>query len=270
MPELPDLEAVKRILNAEIGGAKIDRVHVMPPFSIRHPETAGALPSLAGDTLWRIDRQGKYLLFMFESDRVLAIHSMLAGRFQYCDRKERLKPGTCFAFDLKGEKQLRYFDPKMMGKLYLLEEGKLSKIPRWNEIGPDALDQTLTPDIFATRIKKHAGQIKSVLTNDKFVTGIGNAYADEILWEAGVYPFWPRPSLSDEETRKLYDAMRSVLAEAVEELSVRMKRDISEEIRDFLKVHRKGGQPCPRCGSPISQAEANRKITNYCRTCQKG
>ncbi|MBM3132227.1 MAG: Fpg/Nei family DNA glycosylase [Chloroflexi bacterium] len=270
MPELPDLEAVRRILNAEIGGAKIDRVHVMPPLSIRHPATAGALPNLAGDTLWRIDRQGKYLLFMFESDRVLAIHSMLVGRFQYCDRKERLKPGTCFAFDLKGEMQLRYFDSKMMGKLYLLEEGKLARIPRWNEMGPDALDEALTLDVFRSRVKRHAGQTKSVLTNDKFVAGIGNAYADEILWEAGVYPFWARTSLSDEEIESLYHAMKSVLSEAVETLTGRMKADISEEIRDFLKVHRKGGQPCPRCGSPISQVEANRKITNYCRTCQKG
>lgn len=268
MPELPDLEAVKRILNAEIAGARIERAMAMPPLAIRHPAAAHALPDLTGDALRHIDRRGKYLLFVFGSGRILAVHSMLAGRFQYCDRRERLKSGTCFSLRLESGRELRYFDPKLMGKVYLVEKGKLSQIPRWGEMGPDALDEGLTPEVFQSRIKKFTGQVKNILTNEKFVAGIGNAYADEILWAAGIYPFWPRLGLSEEEIARMYPAMRSVLTEAIDILTERMKADISEETRDFLKVHRRGGQPCPRCGSPIAQVEANRRITSFCRKCQ--
>lgn len=268
MPELPDLEAVKRILNAEIAGKPIERVAVMPPLSIRHPAAAGSLPDLSGDRLREAGRRGKYLLLFFESGRILAVHPMLAGRFQLCDRREPVKSGTCFVLYLPGDRQLRYFDPKMMGKVHLVGKGRLSQIPGWAEMGPDALDESLTAEAFASRLKKFAGQIKNILTNEKFVAGIGNAYADEILWEASVYPFWPRTGLSEEEEGALYPAMRRVLAEAVPILTERMKADISVEIRDFLKVHRRGGKPCPRCGAMIAQVEVNRRITSFCPTCQ--
>lgn len=268
MPELPDLEAIRRILNGEIANVRIKQALPMPPLDIRHPAVSRALPDLAGDTLRYVDRRGKYLLFVFESGRILAVHSMLAGRFHYCDRRENLRPGTCFSLRLENGKDLRYFDSKLMGKVYLVEKGKLSQIPKWGEMGPDALDESLTPEIFQSRIRKFTGQVKNILVNDKFVAGIGNAYADEILWAAGVYPFWPRIGLSEEEMARLYPAMRSVLAEAVDILTERMKADISEEIRDFLKVHRRGGKPCPRCGSPIAQIEANRRITSFCPKCQ--
>jgi len=268
MPELPDLEAIKDFLQPRLAGAGIERLEVLQATVIRQPAISEFTSILAGNTFERIDRRGKFLLFTFKSGHTLAIHLMLAGRLQYCEPKEPRRARTCLIFHLAGGRQLRYFDPKLMGKIYLVEKGKLSAIPRWNEMGPDALDDGLTLEAFRGRIRKHSGQIKNVLTKDTFVTGIGNAYADEILFEAGIYPFWPRTSLSDSEIERLYNAMRAVLRNAITTVAERMGDDISVEIRDFLKIHRRGGKPCPRCGAEISQIEANRRITSFCRTCQ--
>jgi len=268
MPELPDLEAIKDFLQPRLVGAGIERLEVLQATVIRQPAISEFTSILSGDTFEHIDRRGKFLLFTFKSGHTLGIHLMLAGRLQYCEPKEPRRARTCLVFHLSGGRQLRYFDPKLMGKVYLVGKGKLSAIPRWNEMGPDALDDGLTLEVFRRRIKKYSGQVKNVLTKDTFVTGIGNAYADEILFEAGIYPFWPRASLSDVEIERLYNAMRAVLRNAITIVAERMGDDISVEIRDFLKIHRRGGKPCPRCGAEISQIEANRRITSFCRTCQ--
>jgi len=269
MPELPDLEAIKNVLNSRISGGKIERVEITNPLVIRQPAFKEFESILTDNRINKIDRRGKFLLFHMESKHILAMHFMLTGRLQYCEPKEKRKPKTCFTFHLENGTHLRYFDSKMMGKIYLVEKGRLSDIPRWKEMAPDALDDKVTLEVFHQRILRHSGQIKNILTNDTFLAGIGNAYADEILFEAGIYPFWPRTSLSDEETEKLYKAMHSVLGEAMKVVADRMNDDISVEVRDFLNVHRKGGKPCPVCGSQISQVQSNRRITSYCRSCQK-
>ncbi|MDY6912478.1 MAG: DNA-formamidopyrimidine glycosylase [Chloroflexota bacterium] len=270
MPELPDLEAIKSVLNSKIAGVKIERVEVMQPLVIRQPIPEEFISILTGNAITQVERRGKYLLFTLESKHVMAIHLMLTGKLQYCMVKENRKPRTCFIIHFEDGKQLRYFDSKLMGKIYLVEKGHLSLIPLWKEMGPDALDSELTLEVFKDQIRRHSGQIKNILLNSAFITGIGNAYADEILFKAGVYPFWPRSSLSEEEIEAIYHAMRSVIEEAVKTVSQRMGDDISMEIRDFLEVHRKGGKPCPVCGSQISQVQANRRITSFCRNCQKG
>ena len=119
-------------------------------------------------------------------------------------------------------------------------------------------------------MRRHRGEIKGILINARFVTGIGNAYADEICFHAGIYPFRKRPTLSPEEIERLYEAMRSTLIEAIVQVRQRMGVDIHTKPRDFLAVHGKGGQPCPRCGASISEIKARRRLTNFCRRCQPG
>jgi formamidopyrimidine-DNA glycosylase len=123
---------------------------------------------------------------------------------------------------------------------------------------------------FAARLRRHPGEIKGILTDQSFVAGIGNAYADEILFCARVYPFRKRPSLDADEVRRIYECMHTVLEGAIRILRERVGADIHEEIRDFMQVHGRGGQPCPRCGSPISEIKARQRLTNFCRTCQPG
>ena len=163
---------------------------------------------------------------------------------------------------------LRYTDAKTMGKVYLTDD--LAEVPGYADLGPEALDPDLTPELFRERLRKYRGEIKGILTRQSFVGGIGNAYADEICWQAGVYPFRKRPQLSDEEIGRLYEAVHEVLNEAITTLQGRMGADIHVEIRDFLRVHGRGGQPCPRCGATISEIKARQRLTNFCRQCQPG
>jgi formamidopyrimidine-DNA glycosylase len=108
------------------------------------------------------------------------------------------------------------------------------------------------------------------LTRGKAVAGIGNAYADEICFAARLYPFRKRTSLSDEEVTRLYEAMQSVLLDAIATLRERVGTEIHREVRDFLVVHNRGGEPCPVCGGPISTVKARNRTTDFCRTCQPG
>jgi formamidopyrimidine-DNA glycosylase len=155
-----------------------------------------------------------------------------------------------------------------MGKLYLTVDP--AQVPTFAELGPEADDPELTLEAFQERLRRHHGEIKGVLTNQRFVAGIGNAYADEICWQAGIYPFRRRPSLNEDEVVQLYTAMRAVLAEAMVTLRSRVGEAIDVEVRDFLAVHGKADQPCPNCGSPVSKVTRQRRTTNFCRTCQPG
>ena len=128
----------------------------------------------------------------------------------------------------------------------------------------------ITLEEFQARLKRFYGEIKGVLTRGAFIAGIGNAYSDEILFAAGISPFKKSRSLSSEELHRLYQQSRAVVLEAMEVLRARVGEEIHVKIRDFLKVHRKGGQPCPGCGGPISEITPNQRVTSYCRRCQPG
>jgi formamidopyrimidine-DNA glycosylase len=109
-----------------------------------------------------------------------------------------------------------------------------------------------------------------VLTYQSFIAGIGNAYSDEILFDAKINPFRRCNSLSQEERSRLYNSMRKILTDAIETLRTRVGENISVEVRDFLRIHGKGGQPCPICGTRISEVKDEGRKTNFCRNCQPG
>jgi formamidopyrimidine-DNA glycosylase len=165
--------------------------------------------------------------------------------------------------------ELRYRDATRMGKLYLLPAGVERPVAGWLEQGPDADDPALGLDEWRERIRRHSGELKNVLRNQTFVAGIGNAYSDEILWAARLAPFRARSSLAASEVDALYRATREVLAWAIGELRVLVPPRLEVEQRKFLNVHDKGGQPCPRCGTTLSEVKAGGFVTTWCRSCQR-
>jgi len=270
MPELPDLAVVAEELEARATGRIVVEASAPAPILLR--ATPAELAELAGSTLARASRRGKFLLLTFARDgsdlRVLAANPMLAGRFWLLDEptgKLRARTGLRLRFADGGE--LRYVDREMLGKLYLVPPDGLDAIPGWAEMGPDADDQALTLDRFRERIRRHPGELKSLLRNSRFVAGIGNAYSDEILWEARLAPLRKRSSLRPEDVDRLYEAMRSVLADATTRLRGLVPPDIHLQHREFLKVHLRGGEPCPRCGRELRQIGGD-EATTFCRGCQ--
>lgn len=270
MPELPDLHVVAQQLASRAAGRTVRDATAPAPILMR--ATPAELAALSDTTLGAASRRGKFLLLPFEREgspfRVLAANPMLAGRFWLLDDgkdKVRARTGLRLRFTDGGE--LRYVDREMLGKLYLVDPDALDSIPGWREMGPDADDPALTLDVFRQRIRRHPGELKSLLRNSKFVAGIGNAYSDEILWAARLAPLRRRSSLKPEDVDRLYEAMRSVLEDAKTRLEVLVPPTIEQQHREFLKVHLRGGEPCPRCGNPLRQIGGS-EATTFCRTCQ--
>ena len=269
MPEIPDLEVIREFLNDRIAGREIVRAEAPKPWIVRSVAAESFTDDVVGRRFGPIIRKGKDLLFPIEPDRVLVANLMLTGRWQYTQPSTRISKRMFFLLGTE-DMDLRYLDDKSMGRIHYLRPDQIGRVRRLQEQGPDALDPAATFDDFVERIRPYTGEIKGVIARGKLVSGIGNAYVDEILWEAGVSPFRKRKSLSEEELRRLFDAIPKVLNEATAVVRERMPPNIHVKVRDFLKVHRKGGEPCPRCGAHISEIGPNQKVTSWCRACQPG
>jgi len=268
MPELPDLEVIREYLAPRLAGVPIAAAEVRRPIIVRNLLGGDIAGLLTGRRFADMRRRGKFLLLGLDDGTALVINPMLAGRLRYGEPLKRDRARDALVLRLADGHELRYHDAEDMGKIYLTLD--LAQVPTFADLGPEANDPDLTLDIFLQRLRRHTGEIKGILTNQEFVAGIGNAYADEICWRAGIYPFRRRASLSADELARLYEAMRSVLAEAIETLRARVGDAIDVEVRDFLAVHGGPGQPCPRCGTTISEVTREKRATHFCRTCQPG
>ncbi len=268
MPEAPELEVVKDFLSANLVGATIEAASVLKPSVVRSfgGDIAKDMP---GRNVESVERCGKFILLGLSGGRLLSINPMLAGALQFCAPKQRVYKRTCLTFALSIGSELRYIDDKQMGMVYYISAERRDDIPRLRDQGPDVLDD-FSFDDFKQSLKRFHGEIKGALTRGRVISGIGNAYSDEILFAARIYPFRKRKALSEDELRRLYDRSRQVVEDAIPILRERMGENIHLKVRDFLKVHNKGGEPCPRCGNAISQITANKRITSFCRRCQPG
>jgi formamidopyrimidine-DNA glycosylase len=292
VPELPDLTVLAEAFQAALAGRPVLFAQAPGPLTVRG--TPAELETLAGQRLERVWRRGKFLWLDLERDRI-AINAMLTGRLQLAASPAVKKPSkTMFVMRFGARRgpaadaaawthdaawlpspeatpELRYRDPTQMGKVYLLPRAVERVVPgtSTDEMGPDADDPSLSLEVWRTRIGRHSGELKNLLRNQAFVAGIGNAYADEILHAARLAPFRKRSTLAPEEVDTLYEATKSVLSGATTILRERVPPTFETEVRDFLAVHNRGGEPCPRCGHRIAQTEAGGFTTSYCRDCQR-
>ncbi len=268
MPEIPDLEAIRGFLNQRLPGQRIERAEALIPVVFRVPKD-DLIQTLEGNALGMTERRGKFLLFGLESGHLLVINAMLTGRFQYLRPEVKRRARTCLALGLANGWELRYVDERLMGKVYLTTPERLMEVPQFAEMGPDALG--VSEEEFTQRLRRFTGQIKSALVNHRFVAGIGNAYADEILFAARLHPYRKRTTMTGDDISRLYAAIGKVFAWATPIVAGQMREELNyEERRDFLKMHRRGGEPCPVCGTRISEITAGQRITSFCRTCQPG
>ena len=269
MPEIPDLEVIKAFLNDRIIGKEVTQAKEVRPAMVRNLAADDFSKDITGRRFGAVVRQGKMLTLPLEPDRLLVIHMMLTGALQYCTPDTTVLKRTFFILGMD-DMDLRYLDERQMGMVYYVRPDQLSQVPRLEEQGPDASDGGLSLEEFTAGLKPFNGEIKGILTRGRFVSGIGNAYVDEVLFAAKISPFKRRKELSADDIERLYDSIPAVMDDAIDVLRERMVPDIHVKVRDFLKVHRKGGQACPRCGHTISEITANRRITSYCRSCQPG
>lgn len=270
MPELPEVEYVARQLRADLIGRVIERVHVSWPRSAQGMEPEEFEARLAGRRVQGVDRRGKHLLIRLDGDETLMVHRRMSGNLV-------LSPPASdvlyvrVAFDLDDGRRLLYSDPRKFGRLTLAPNDDLPRL--FAALGPEPLDDDFTGESLMRRLGRRQRAIKAALLDQSVVAGLGNIYADEALYRAGIHPLRPAGSLTQREATALRDAIRAVLLTGIEHggTTFGRHRDAYNEAGanlEHVEVYRRTGQPCPRCGAPIKRIVVAQRGTHFCPTCQ--
>jgi formamidopyrimidine-DNA glycosylase len=263
MPELPDLLHVLARLREALLGRRVVSERLREPVVLRCL-VKGNLSLLLGRSLSDIQRHAHFLVFRFEG-LDLAVSPMLAGRFKLAQPTDKDEAALVFGLGFDDGRELRYLDDKKMGKAYLTAEGDWGAIPNLGQVGVDILSHQFTPERFASLLRHRRDQVRVFLLDKKALDSLGNAYADEVLFEAGIHPKTLCRALSHDDAIRLHAAIVRVMTEAVAEVS-RRDEPIEVKVRDFLKVRLK--TDCPRCGSKIRRAGVRGMDAYFCPRCQ--
>jgi formamidopyrimidine-DNA glycosylase len=270
MPELPEVETIARGLQRLLVGRIVCAVSVTWPRTIGCPDSQRFIAGLVGRRVWSVGRRGKYLVLVLDTGYLL-VHLKMSGRLRVIPAAQPLGPHTRVALDLDDGQQLRFDDARKFGRIYLVED--LSEVT--GALGPEPLDDSLTLEAFARLLQKRSGRLKPLLLNQKFLAGVGNIYADEALFRAGLNPLTPATSLAPDEQARLYEAIRHVLREAVAHGGTTLDDhgyvDAEGQVGRFqlqVAVYQQQGKPCRRCGTPIERIVIGQRSAHYCPTCQ--
>jgi len=272
MPERPDLEYVIPLLNAEIPGQTITDVVVKKPIVLRLAVPGQPKELFVGRTLGKVTRRAHFLVFPMTGGPELldlVVAPMLAGKFALEAPSEKSGADVAVTWTLSGGSELRYRDDVQMGKVYVIPHDDYKVVPGLEKIGIDVLDsKKFTKAAFRALVKTRRDQVKVFMLDKSALDAMGNAYADEVLFEAGLHPKTMTRSLADDDVDRLHDAIVKVLSSARAEVA-RRKAPMDEKVRDFLKVRNRHGEPCPRCGTKIRKAGVHGHDAFFCPQCQQ-
>ena len=272
MPELPEVETVRRGLEKLILGKKISSVEIRYPKMIK-TDLDEFRKEVPGQEIQSMGRRGKYLLF-YLTDKVLISHLRMEGKYFYYPGQvpERKHAHIFIQFEDGGT--LVYDDVRKFGTMELLAPELLDAYFVSKKLGPEPTEEDFDLEIFIGALKKSKKPIKSHLLDQTLVAGLGNIYVDEVLWRAKVHPSRTSKSLSAQEARKVHDQTIEVLGQAVEKggSTIRTYTNAFGEdgtMQDFHQVYDKAGQACSRCGSIIEKIQLGGRGTHFCPKCQR-
>ncbi len=269
MPERPELDYVAPILDRELRGRGIAAVRVRKPVVMRLAVAGTPETLLVGRTINGVTRRGHFVLFALggEPEIEIAVAPMLAGRFELAPATARTRADIAVAFGLDDGRELRYRDDVQMGKVYVLARGDHAKAPGLAHVGVDVLGPGFTRARFHELAARRRDQVKVFLLDKSALDAIGNAYADEILWTAGIHPKTMVRRLDADALDRLRDAIVAVLRHACAVVAER-RPAIDEKVRDFLNVRGRAGAPCPRCNNKLRKARVRADDAIFCPRCQ--
>jgi formamidopyrimidine-DNA glycosylase len=270
MPELPEVETVARSLGPHLTGAVLTGAEVSWPRMVGCPDAAVLSAMLAGRRVQGVGRRGKYVVLSLDRGYLL-FHLKMSGRLKVTDATEPAGPHLRAVFPLADGRQLRFEDARKFGRIYLVEQLERVTAP----LGPEPLSDELSPEEFQRLLARRSGRVKSLLLNQEFLAGLGNIYADEVLFAARLHPLRLARSLTPEEQQRLYQAIRTVLARAVASggTTLRDRSFLNPEghagaFQEEVAVYGRAGDPCPRCGEPIERIVIGGRSAHFCPHCQ--
>jgi formamidopyrimidine-DNA glycosylase len=269
VPELPDIVVYIEALEKRIQGSILERVRLASPFLLR--TAVPPLSSVEGKKIVELRRLGKRICFGFEGDLWLVLHLMIAGRLHWYNERAKAAKGRGLAvFDFSaGSLVLTEAGTQKRASLHVVQDE--TGLENLNPGGLEVFDATAEEFARALRGKNHT--LKRALTDPRILSGIGNAYSDEILFEARLSPFTLTQKLSDKDVEQLFDGIKRTLSDWVERLRSDYGDKFPEKVTAFrpeMATHGKYGEPCPRCGNKIQRIRYGSNETNYCPTCQTG
>ena len=268
MPELPDLLYIRKRLAAGITGRSIRSLEVKQTVLLRNMLDVPLESVLPGLTVREVEHHGPFIRLGLSGEIDIVTNLMLAGRLQHMKKGEKPAGHLCVAWTFDDGSALRLCDEKKMAKLYVCRSADTNSVPRYGTQGVDILSPAFTPGRFKELIAANSRrQVRVVINDHTVLSAIGNAYADEILFEARIHPKTFTGRLSDDERGRLYDAIGSVMswgAKMVEGAA----QPIHVKVREHMKVRNRKGEPCPRCGTTIRREGVRGHDTFFCPSCQ--
>jgi len=274
MPELPEVETVKRSLESLITGLTITGAVLNLPKIIRSPSPQKFIEKISGKKIKRLGRRGKYLLIHLSGDLTLTVHLRMTGRLVYSPPDAPVSNYTHAVFKLSNGFFLLFSDMRQFGRISLVKTDCLGKMQGLGTLGVEPLSESFTRDFLRRELKRKRTRIKSLLLDQTFIAGLGNIYADEALHRAAINPEKLASSLTVRETARLYHAIREVLNEGIANRGTSF-RDYVDGLgqagtnQEVLRVYNREGKPCYNCGNPISRIKLGGRSSYYCPKCQK-
>lgn len=273
MPELPEVEAVKRGLDQSIVGKRVTAIEVMWSKIIRHDDIEAFKQPLIGQVCQRIDRRGKFLLIYFDT-HVLLSHLRMEGKYFLCDKEQPVHKHTHVILELDKQEELRYHDVRKFGRMELLEIGQEFQHPSLAKLGPEPTPATFSTHVIKEYLSGRTTAIKNILLDQRMVAGIGNIYADEILFDAYVHPEMSAAEITDEEIQQLYYSIISIMQAAIKAggSTIRSYTNMFGEAGHYQVYHQvygKDGESCSRCGTTIEKTKVGGRGTHFCPNCQR-
>lgn len=267
MPELPELEVIKNILAKDITAKEIGCPVFTKPYILKC--FFNGYEKFFPSRIEKIERKGKYLLFHLTSKAIIVIHLMKSGRIKIAKGEGKIDKFTaCYARLNDGRRiEVVEYEKEKMAKVYIVQNPK--SIPGLLNLGIEPFSPSFTESYLKAQLIKERKQLKIFLKDQSRIAGIGNAYANEILWDAQLSPFKSSDSLTDRDVKKLFSSIRKVLRNGIKETEKRAEGKLFiKELRDFMIVHNKKGEPCPGCGAKIEWVYSKKNTIFYCPHCQ--
>lgn len=275
MPELPEVETiVSELRSAGLAGRRIESVRVNWP-----PLLSGLSPAVFRRRVLRsrirgIFRRGKFIVISLSNGFCILVHLRMSGRFILCPAGRAVDKHEHAVLALGGCREIRYHDTRKFGRWLLTDDpGRIL-----GALGPEPLGSSFTARQFSALLASRRRRLKPLLMDQRFLAGLGNIYADEALWESRIHPLRQSDSLTPEEAERLFAAIRTVLRRGIRNKGTSLGSGDGNyarptaglgDNRSSLRVSRKRGGHCPRCGGPISRIIAGQRATYFCASCQK-
>jgi formamidopyrimidine-DNA glycosylase len=275
MPELPEVETYIQDLAPMLAGRRVVGAEILWPRIVAAPPADIFVQQILGEEFAHFARRGKYMLLGMKSGQTLIVHLRMTGHLFVHPAAVAPDKHTHAVLDLDDGRRLHYQDARKFGRLWLVNNPQTVLAT----LGPEPLDNEFTAEILGQRLAGRNAAIKSLLLDQKVVAGVGNIYADEALFLAGIHPERRGADLNSEEATRLHEAIRSILAMAIAQQGSTLG---TSSVQNYLRpngqwgtfqeehnVYRRAGQPCRRCGAPVVRVVIAQRSAHYCPACQQ-